>query len=591
MSYDTTTAAGPLPAVILWDTATGAEVSSLVGPPGVNAAPVFSPDGQLVASVSYGGRVSVWGVESAAAQFSFEPAGGVNAVDFLPDGRALVVAEPDGERVGFYSVEDGHLLDELPTPGFSPQFVAPDPTGRLLAVSSQASLGAQVFDLQTRRLLRSITTADGGPVDWSPQGDRLAIAGANASPIRIVDAASGEDVTVLLGTESGSWDVAFAAGGDRLASVGQTSGLRVWDVTPDGAPSLGAIAAPPGHVHSFFFTAGGSEIVVSTRPGTVERLSTDTGQVLGALPGQMVGNPCCTPHGSGDGRFMATVDSSSGRATIRDTRTLAPVREFPECANPHGLNSDGSRVVLDGRVLCMGVPGVGGAAATFAPSDGAELRSRVVDVGSGEELLVLGERVVLGAAFNPPGRFEGSRYVALNVGFEVVEIYDVATRELLTSLDLALDGVLNLVFDPQGRWLAFGSASGRVGVIDLAAVVAGASAEDSLIVNQVAHEGSMVGQSFTEDGILATAPRGGGLIRFWDIATGERVLELRTDPSHLTAPLLFSPDGSYLLYNDGGVLRRYPLDNDALIELAHSRLTREFTVDECQQYLGAERCP
>ena len=41
---------------------------------------------------------------------------------------------------------------------------------------------------------------------------------------------------VLRGHESGSWDVAFTAGGDRLVSGAAAGGLRVWDVTDDGAP-------------------------------------------------------------------------------------------------------------------------------------------------------------------------------------------------------------------------------------------------------------------------------------------------------------------------------------------------------------------
>lgn len=53
----------------------------------------------------------------------------------------------------------------------------------------------------------------------------------------------------------------------------------------------------------------------------------------------------------------------------------------------------------------------------------------------------------------------------------------------------------------------------------------------------------------------------------------------------------FSPDGSFLLYADGaGILRKYFLDTDQLVELAESRLTRGLTADECARHLQAARC-
>ncbi|HZI45377.1 MAG TPA: hypothetical protein VFD53_09165, partial [Ilumatobacter sp.] len=55
--------------------------------------------------------------------------------------------------------------------------------------------------------------------------------------------------------------------------------------------------------------------------------------------------------------------------------------------------------------------------------------------------------------------------------------------------------------------------------------------------------------------------------------------------------MTFSPDGSYLAYVDGdGVLRRYLIDTDQLIQLAEARLTRGFTSEECRTYLDSADC-
>jgi hypothetical protein len=99
----------------------------------------------------------------------------------------------------------------------------------------------------------------------------------------------------------------------------------------------------------------------------------------------------------------------------------------------------------------------------------------------------------------------------------------------------------------------------------------------------------------TASGILATAGNGDGLVKLWDVDTGGLLVEFRTDridgPAVASPWLDFSPDGSFLLYTDiGGILRRYIMDTDDLIELAEGRLTRGFTEDECVIHLTPERC-
>jgi hypothetical protein len=54
--------------------------------------------------------------------------------------------------------------------------------------------------------------------------------------------------------------------------------------------------------------------------------------------------------------------------------------------------------------------------------------------------------------------------------------------------------------------------------------------------------------------------------------------------------VVFSPDGSYLLYPDRGNIARFYLDLDRLVTLAESRLTRDFYPDECRLYREPETC-
>jgi WD40 repeat protein len=206
----------------------------------------------------------------------------------------------------------------------------------------------------------------------------------------------------------------------------------------------------------------------------------------------------------------------------------------------------------------------------------------------------LGERDVLAAAFNPDGLFPRNRYLAVNVEFTSVEIYDLdrVADGPLTILNIDSDENFFVTFDPTGRWLTGGTANGRVWVLDMKQVVTGIEAQDALVMDLSAHVGGVVGLAMNDSGILATAGVGDGFVKLWDIhSPGKLKLALKTDPTGGWSPVEFSPDGGFLLYNDGGVLRRYYIDTDNLIALAENRLTRPFTDAECRRYLDPGRCP
>jgi WD40 repeat protein len=364
------------------------------------------------------------------------------------------------------------------------------------------------------------------------------------------------------------------------------SGLRLWDVTDDGPSPLRSVAAASGFINWAQFSPDGAEMVVFTRDGTMERIATGSGEVAGSLPDQLVGIPTYFPGVSADWRFVATAAAADGRTVVRNLQTLEPVGEIAACASPLALAADGSLLVLDGLGPCT--PRFGGDGGVKPAADSV-LRSRVVDARTGEEVLDLGERGVSHAVFSPPGRFPAARYLVVDVDNEKLEIYDMSTRTLVSSLDFRDTFVWGLSFDPQGRWLAGGSGAGHAWVLDFDAVVNGRDRTDATVFDKLVDQGGTAATSLTADGRLATAGGGDGRVKVWNVATGELVVELTTAAA-ATAPIAFSPDGSYLVYNDDGVLRRYFLDPERLVELARSRLTRDFTADECRRYLDASQC-
>ena len=582
----------PPPGVIVWNARTGTQLSRMAGVAGVYISPTFSPDGRSVAAVNgaFDGAtvVTVWDVASGSERFSFEPAGTPLAVTFHPDGTSLLVADADSERIVFHSADDGRELSGVDTSGFVPEGIVVDPTGSRMAITSQTSGGIQVWDLASREPLRTIPVDDVFVVDWSPDGEQVAIVSGNQGPIHVVDASTGQEILVLRGHTTGVPDVAFL-GDDHLASVG--GDLRVWNVRDRGPDDLGAIGTEVGAPFGFEIAPDGSEVATMTTEGggAIELFAAESGQPVRPPLTDRYGLPIASI--SPDWRLVASM-RADGQGEIHDLHSLEKVGELPACTLPRGFSPDGSLLVLDASVMCT--PSDGSPAQLAAPPD-ANLRSRVVDVASGEEILDLQERPVGASAFSPAGRFSAGRYLAVTVHDDVghVEIYDMTTRQLIASLERPQVG--GVLFDPTGRWLVGRDGDGRVWTLDLAAVVDGASADDAVVFDQPVSNG-VSRAVMSVGGTLATSGNGEGLLRLWDVTTGEERLAFRTDRIDGFAPgssgwMKFTPDGNTLLYMDAtGTLHRFFMDTDRLVRLAEQRLTRGLTAEECSTYLGSSEC-
>ena len=135
-----------------------------------------------------------------------------------------------------------------------------------------------MWDLKTRKLLHTISAVFVQVVDWSPDGERLAMSNGNQGPVQVIDVESGQVVMVLRGHIAPG--VAFVGDGDRLVSVGGVEGdLRVWNVSRNGPPALGAITALVDGPFGYEFSPDGAQVATITGRGggAVEILGADSG--------------------------------------------------------------------------------------------------------------------------------------------------------------------------------------------------------------------------------------------------------------------------------------------------------------------------
>ena len=137
-------------------------------------------------------------------------------------------------------------------------------------------------------------------------------------------------------------------------------------------------------------------------------------------------------------------------------------------------------------------------------------------------------------------------------------------------------------FNPGGQQLAAVSFSGDGTVWDAAVGETQYSLKDL---------GSGSSVAFNPDGTLLATGSGNGTVNLWEAGSG---LPLFALPGHGPSPvfgLAFNPDGKYLASSFDGTARVYVIPPEDLLALARSRLTRDLTVEECQQYLHTEVCP
>jgi DNA-binding SARP family transcriptional activator/WD40 repeat protein len=575
-----------VPAIETFDTATWRPEDTYPGPAGEYYKVQFAgDDGQyLVALVdpAAGGELVAWEVASGELTATVSPAGNF---DVVPGTATVALTAAGTDEVRYVDVRDGAIVQTLPTPGIVGESVAVSPDGTRVALNAFQDRVVEVWDRADGAQVAQLTNTSPLDVRWSPDGRLLHT--SNDGSIRLVPIDGEREELVLRGHRDGVTFTAFTPDGETLASISWAGELRTWDLTPSGPAELGNLAVPDGPVNALVPTPAGDGLAASVHlPGEQARI--DLADLRDATVSTLVdGLRSPTYHWpviAGDHSAAAGLDENL-RGHVYDLPSGASRLELPPCQSPKAISHDGSRLVVDGNLLC--------AHERFRelpePLPGAVLRNAVIDAHSGEVLYDLGERPLNWAALGPAGTpFE--RYVALLVDWQTVELHDHRAGRLVGELDID-DLSTTIWFSDDGRHLAFGTQSGNVTVLDVEAAARGVPLEDATAWQFQEPAGGVVTTTIIADGRLATSSMAGH-VRVYDLADRRLLADLPIEP--LGPPrVVFDPDATAVHYTDGRVVRRFELDPDRLEALARSRLTREHLTDEeCRQYrIDRTPCP
>jgi WD40 repeat protein len=481
---------------------------------------VFSPCGQLAASVGDDATVRVWEVATGVKRAAFQTrAGRLFGVAFSPDGR-LLAAAGDDEAVRVWEVATGAEHAALRGHAAWARGVAFSSDGRFLASACDDGT-VRVWEVAgcTKAADLAGHVGEVYGVAFSPDGRLIASAGGDGT-VRLWDVAGREEVAIfgrpppfnaVVQRRAGEvYSVAFSPDGRLLAATDDAT-VRIWDMTTH--KRVAVIAGHPGEVYSVAFSPDGRLLASAGDDNTVRLWEVATGTQVAVFTGHA--RPVNGCAFSPDGRLLA----SAGDDTTVRVWEAAAAKAAVRAGHP-------------GEVWCC----------AFSPDGrllafGCDATVRVWDVEDQAQIAVLtGHRdTVRSVAFSPDGRLLAS---ADDGAKAAVRIWDPATGTERTVLTSDAWRVRRCVFSPDGRSVFAVDRDATVREWDL---VTG--------VERIACDGRAMpakGLSFSPGGRLVAAGYGADL-RVCEVATGTQVAVLtgRTRTARVRGTA-FSPDGQFL---------------------------------------------
>ena len=201
--------------------------------PSPRAWPTFAPDGRSLAIVYEDGRLRLWRVDGAEPSLAAdEPEGSANtrSLNFRGDGAEVLFSTAAG-GLAVLDVKTGRkrLLPREPGNAYAAAY-RPDGRGLVAVIDEGGTRTAKVRTLDDPTPIATLDVPTLiGHAAWSPDGRRIALAGADSRIYLWEPGRPGAKPLILSGLNNEGLTIGFNHRGDLLASNGWEGVLRLWD--------------------------------------------------------------------------------------------------------------------------------------------------------------------------------------------------------------------------------------------------------------------------------------------------------------------------------------------------------------------------
>lgn len=621
---------GQPPAIL--DIASGSQERTLeAGPPEI-VDTAISADGSVYAESHLDAPTTIWDLDSGRVAHRIPAASPMQEWPALsPDGTVLAVVnkDPDDDEfpqsVSVYDIATGSERHRIPVPGDQGRMTI-SPDGRTLAVPSLSEPTVRLFDLENGQRTIVLEGPPGGGfsagVAFHPDNDAVAVmtpphllvhdlpTGAVIHRLRsdvedawdvcygdagrVLVVTQLDDQITVYGAETGTRLVSLPAGGvfssascsqttsQVAAGTGDSNRAHVWDFSIEGSSEVWSVPAPAAWdavwAAESVVTAHHDDRLRRHEPHTGRTVTTDV-----ALPAHP---PLDVVVAGEQDRLATNTEDPENEAlnglVLRDAKTLEVVRRFPVDGGPVAVSGDGSRLLVN--------------------ADESDRIMHVLDTADGTSVSTL--EIPESSPVELTGDFLPNGQVAVHA-WRTTRVFDMDTGEIVSKVCTEKIGY-HVAVSVRAGLLAIGGRSGiQLFDVDRLSDLGGGDAPGTC-GDERSHPGdearvrllpgaNVSSMNFSPDGTQLASLSETGTVSLWEPRTGALLFKIAHEGK--VGGGAFSNDGRHLAVTldmpedeEADAVRVYTLDTDELLDIAATKLTREFTLAECAGYGIAEPC-